>query len=211
MNKAIGLHDEQVTNGASRIIEEGMPYIAHVTIQGNADLLMHRYQADAVEAKAKAAKGSSAKKSDDIESYVYRCDDGTLGIPGEYLRQSIITAAKSKQDPRSPRKSAMDLFKAGVITLTPLASLGLIEWHYEDRRRVVVQRSAITRVRPAIRKGWTLKFEFLVNTPEYISPDLLLEVIGLSGRLVGIADFRPTYGRFSVVRYDLFDAADADQ
>jgi hypothetical protein len=129
-----------------------------VAIQGSADLLFHRWNCEAVEAKSKAEKGSSAKKTDDLESYVYRNDGGELCIPGEYLRQALIHAAKFRQDPRSPRKSAMDLYKAGVVSLTNLATLGVSDWDYEDRRRVVIQRSGVTRVRPALRAGWSAEF-----------------------------------------------------
>jgi hypothetical protein len=34
--------------------------------------------------KSAAAKGSRAKKTDNIETFVYRNDDGELCIPGEY-------------------------------------------------------------------------------------------------------------------------------
>ena len=193
----------EATNAAKEIIEYAVPYMVRVTVVGTADLLFHRWNCDAVEAKGKAAKGSKAKKSDDIESYVYRLDDGTLALPGEYVRQSIIHAAKYRQDPRSPRKSAMDLYKAGVVTLTPLASLGCQKWDYEDRRRVTVQRNGITRVRPALKVGWLVEVEMLVNLPEYISPDALHDVIVNAGRLVGVGDNRPTYGRFAVKSFDV--------
>src|SRR5512134_533370 len=111
---------ETPTNGAAAIIAQGEPYVVSVAIEGVADILLHRWNPEAVEEKARAAKGSAAKKSDDLESYVYRTETGEIAIPGEYLRQSIIAAAKFRQDPRSPRKSAMDLYKAGVIALTPL-------------------------------------------------------------------------------------------
>lgn len=200
MNKVVQL--SEVTNGAQEIIEAGLPYTARVAIQGSADILFHRWNNEAVEAKAKAAKGSKAKKSDDIESYVYRNDAGEICIPGEYLRMAIIGAAKYRQDPRSPRKSAMDLFKAAVISLTPLASLGKLAWDYEDRRRVVVQRSAITRVRPAMHAGWKAEFDLQVNIPEYIDRNILRETIEVAGRLIGVGDFRPTYGRFGVVGFE---------
>ncbi|MGE9244407.1 hypothetical protein, partial [Escherichia coli] len=89
-------------------------------VEGSSDFLFHRWNAEAVDEKAAAAKNSKAKKTDDVESYVYRTEDGDLAIPGEYLRGSIIHAAKFRQDPRSPRKSAMDLFKAAVVVTTPL-------------------------------------------------------------------------------------------
>jgi hypothetical protein len=43
----------------------------------------------------------------------------------------------------------------------------------------------------------------MVNLPEYIPPDGLLDVIVNAGRLVGVGDSRPTYGRFQVVRFEL--------
>ena len=192
-----------VTNGAKIIIETGIPYGTEVSIVGVADFLFHRWNCEAVEAKGKAAKGSKAKKSDDIESYVYRDDHNVLCIPGEYLRQAIINAAKFRQDPRSPRKSAMDLFKAGIVSLTPLAPLGVKEWAYEHKCRVTVQRNGITRVRPAMKAGWRATFLLMVNLPEYIPPDVLHEVIVNAGRLIGVGDSRPTYGRFQVTRFEL--------
>jgi hypothetical protein len=187
-----------VTNGATATIDASAPYIVRVGIVGTADILFHRWNCEAVDAKSKAAKGSKAKKTDDVETYVYRCDDHTLGLPGEYLRQAIIHAAKFRQDPRSPRKSAMDLFKAGVIGLTPLASFGVAEWDYEHRCRVTVQRNGITRSRPALKAGWAVEVDLLVNLPEYIAIDALQDVIVNAGRLIGVGDFRPTYGRFAV-------------
>jgi len=189
------------TNGGESSIENAMPYTVSVTIEGSADLLMHRWNCEAVAEKAKAAKNSKAKKSDDLESYVYRDDDGFICLPGEYLRQSIILASKFKQDPRSPRKSAMDLFKAAVIPLTMLASLGTKKWDYEDKRRVVIQRSGVNRTRPAMKKGWCVSNELMVNLPEYVEPSMLIDVIGMAGRLIGVGDFRPTFGRFHVTEF----------
>jgi hypothetical protein len=114
-------------------------------------------------------------------------------------------AAKFKQDPRSPRKSAMDLLKAAVVTLTPLADLGVSNWDYEHKCRVQVQRNGITRVRPALNVGWEAEFVMLVTLPEYVSPSFLHQLINDAGRLVGIADFRPTYGRFSVTKFEVLE------
>ena len=193
----------ELTNGAETLISEGYPYRAEVTIEGVADLLFHRWNNEAVEEKAKAAKGSTAKKTDDIESYVYRTPGGNIALPGEYLRQATIHAAKFRQDPRSPRKSAMDLFKAAIVSLTVAADLGAESWDYLDRRRVVVQRAAVTRTRPAMLTGWRATFQLMCNLPEYIPPQVLNEVIANAGRLVGVGDFRPTYGRFVVTHFGL--------
>lgn len=191
------------TNGAETEIATGLPYQVTATLEGTSDMLFHRWNCEAVAEKSKAKKGSAAKKSDNIESYVYRMDDETLALPGEYVRGALITAAKYRQDPRSPRKSAMDLYKAGVVSTTPLASLGKPTWDYEHAARVVIQRSGITRIRPALKAGWRAQVGMLVLTPEYISPADLQDVLVNAGRLVGVGDFRPTYGRFAVVAFEM--------
>lgn len=196
------------TNGGKQAIEMGIPYTVEVTVQGTADFLYHRWNCEAVEEKANAKKGSAAKKTDNVESYVYRNDKGLLCIPGTQIRGTIIAAAKFRQDPRSPRKSAQDLFKAAIVPMTLLAPVGPSPkkaWDYEDKQRVVVQRNAITRTRPALKSGWTATFQIMCNLPEYIDPDLLQDVLVQAGKLCGLGDFRPTYGRFSVVKFELID------
>lgn len=191
----------EVGNDAKSIIELGLPYIVHVRVEGTSELLFHRWSVDGVEAKAKAAKGSKAKKQDDIETYVFRGPGNMLSIPTEYFRMAAINAARFKQDPRSPRKSAFDLFKAGIVGLSDLCSLGKTDWDFIDRRRVMVQRNGITRHRPGFYKGWRADMDFQILLPEYISPPLFNETLQAAGRLIGVGDFRPTFGRFQIIHF----------
>lgn len=202
-NRLTAIGGEVPTNGAVATIEACQPYIAHVRIVGTADLLFHRWDCDDVKAKSEAGKNSKAKKVDNVETYVYRNNDGDICLPGEYLRQSIVNAAKRLPDPCSPRKSARDLFVASIVSLTHLASLGKKDWDYEHRCRVVIQRNAVTRARPAFLAGWTADIDLLVQTPEYISQELLQRAITDAGRLIGVGDFRPSYGRFMVTRFEV--------
>lgn len=201
------------SNDGENTIVLSVPYVVDVTVTGSCPILFHRWSCDDVEAKSKAAKGSAAKKSDNVESYVWRDDTGQICLPGEYLRQSIVNpqngAAKYRQDPRSPRKSALDLYKAAVVALTDLAPIvradgsSVTEWDYLDRRRVTVQRNGITRERPALRAGWVATVQLQVLTPEYVAPMDLHSVLSDAGRLVGVGDFRPTFGRFGITRFDV--------
>ncbi len=224
---ALKVVDDNKTNGGKEAIDSSLPYAVEVSLEGSSDLLFHRWNCESVATKSAAAKNSKAKKTDDIESYVWRNDAGELCIPGEYLRQSIIHAAKFRQDPRSPRKSAMDLFKAGIVSLTANAPMfsgeailgeerpgrmshGMVRqgkaattWDFLDTRRVMIQRNGINRTRPAMKVGWRAEFVLQVLTPEYIDPSFLNEVIAMAGRLVGVGDFRPTYGRFNIVKFDV--------
>jgi len=191
------------TNGGEESILASAPYTVRVQITGSAKFLFHRWNCESIEAKAAAAKNSAAKRTDDTASYVYRDDDGNLCIPGEYLRQAIIAAAKYRQDPRSPRKSMMDITKAGIVSLTDLASLGVQDWDFLDKRRVVVQRAGINRTRPAMNAGWSAEFDLMVGLPEYFTPALVNDLLVDAGRLIGIGDFRPTFGRFNVTHFEV--------
>lgn len=194
-----------VSDAANLDIEYEQPYFARFQIEGTAAILFHAWNNEAVAEKATAKKGSAAKKTDNVESYVYRDGKGNIGLPGSYVHGSMQHAAKFRQDPRSPRKSAFDLMKAAVSPLTEIASLGAAKWDYLDSRRVTVQRNAITRQRPAFNPGWRAQFQFVVNLPEYVSPVFFHDVLTLAGRAIGVGDFRPTYGRFQVVAFEILD------
>ena len=185
------------SNDADAMIQDGEPYTAIVSITGTTDLIMHRYSVDSVAEKSKALKGSKGKKTDDIESYVYRSPTGGLIVPATCLLASVRDAGRSVPDPRSPRKSSMDLIKCAIIGQRD-GDLGAKTWDRIDRRRVCVQRAAITRERPAMLAGWRATFELGVIQPEYVTMDFLAMLLQRAGAMVGVLDFRPTYGRFRV-------------
>ena len=179
------------------------PYIVECTVVGVAPILFHAWDVSDVEAKGAALKGSKKKKSDNIEAYVYRCPDRTLGVPAANVKATIINAARWSQDPRSPCKSAMDLFKAGLFITPPVASFGKKTWDFLDKRRVTIQRNGITRVRPTLAEGWRVSFLIHVVQPEYIQPALLNETLTRAGALVGFCDFRPEFGRFQIAKFEV--------
>lgn len=206
---------EQQGNDAAETITGEAPYRARVTVEGIAALLCHRWSNESVAEKSAAAKGSKTKKTDDVDSYVYRDSKSRICLPGEYLRASICGkkgSARLRQDPRSPRKSAVDLYSAGIIIETELAPITKVSgqvaetWDYLDSRRVTVQMSGITRVRPAFLAGWRATFDISIALPQYIPPAALRAVLQDAGRFVGLGDFRPTYGRFDIVDFKVLTA-----
>lgn len=99
----------------------------------------------------------------------------------------------------------MDLAKAAIVSLTEFSPLGIKQPDYIDRRRVVIQRNAVTRCRPALNAGWKAKFILMVNLPEYIPAQKLNYLLNQAGRIIGLADFRPSFGRFAVTGFTLLD------
>lgn len=205
MRKEMNLDEAQLSNKAKNLIEQSQPYVAEVTIQGTTPLLMHAWNVEEIDEKSKANKNSSIRKTDNLESYVYRDSEGRLGISATCLHGALTEAGRWITDPRSPRKSARDLVKGTVQVLTVVAPFEpeTDKWDYEDRRRVVVQRAAITRTRPAMKAGWKTRFQILVTAPEYINEYLLQSLVHKAGSFCGVCDFRPTYGRFNLIAFDL--------
>lgn len=193
-----------VSNHGEFHIETQIPFTVHVSIQGDAPLLLHAWSNEDVKAKSEAKKGSSEKRTDNLESYIHRNDDKHICLPGEYLRQSMILAAKNQPDPRSPRKSMMDLAKASLVVLNDLSVIngGVTEWDYLDQRRVVIQRSGVTRQRPAFKSGWVAGFSIMSLSPEYIDYQMMYRLLCDAGRFCGLGDFRPTFGRFMVISFE---------
>ena len=202
-NRLTEISGESPTDGAALFISVQAPYRVEIELEGTCALLFHRWNNESVAAKARAKKGSEEKKVDDTESFMWKDERGFICVPGEYVRQSIIHASKYEQDPRSPRKSLMDLMKAALVSLTELASLGVKQPDFLDQRRVVIQRSAVTRSRPAMRPGWKTKFIMMINLPEYVPPQRLNQILQQAGKIIGIGDFRPSFGRYVVTKFQV--------
>jgi len=184
-------------------------YKALVTLEGTSDMLFHVWNCDVVEQKSKSPKSSARRKTDDPEHLVARDEHGVLCIPAEYLRGSIANAGRSVPDPRSARKSCYDLVRASVVVSPPLAQISAnghakTSWDYIHKARVRVNPSgAITRQRPAVQKGWTASFQIDCLAGDYISPEVLRSLIEYAGTHVGLGDFRPIYGRFRIVNFEV--------
>jgi len=91
-----------------------------------------------------------------------------------------------------------------ILCVSLVAGKPVEDWDYLDQRRVVVQRNAITRTRPAFTKGWECEFTLTSLLPEYITPEFLRVLVDEAGRIIGIGDFRPSHGRFVVSHWHVF-------
>ena len=207
---------EPVSNGAENIIEMQIPYRMIVTIEGVTDLLLNGWNIEALEEKANSPKGSAIRKTDNPEDMVYRNRKGQLCLKGDCLKAAMREAGRAHQDPRSPRKSARDIINESIMALDDLTPIlkgknmrPIKKWDYIAAHRVVPQKgSAITRKRPAIEEGWRMKFEMICNAPEYFKSAFVQQLIMDAGKFKGLGDYRPTYGRFNMVGFEITQGSD---
>ncbi len=209
--KTVEIEGNGTTNRVATAWEsvDEAPFTLSVEITGTAPILFHRYDPDSVERKGNAKKGDKLKKTDDIQSYVYRDENGYLGVDASVIHGTLVNAAKRFKDPSNNRASCMEITKAGLIIspATPLFDPKTREWEMEDRRGVSVQRNRVTRVRPAMRAGWRLRFEVTSILPTLLTEERIQELLTTAGTLVGLCDYRPVFGRFRVTKVERLKTA----
>jgi hypothetical protein len=180
------------------------PYHVRFTLEGTRDLIMNHYNPEYIREKENAPKGSSLKKLDRPEALVMRAEDGSLAWHTEGMRMAMCVAAQKQRDPSSPRASARGLYESGIAPVEEVVSLGVQDWDYLDERRARHSSSYITKIRPALYKGWRLSAMFEVSMPEYITPQQFLGTLIQAGRFVGLGDARKLgYGRFLVTNFEV--------
>lgn len=122
---------------------------------------------------------------------------GIPNWPGDNVESMIIAAAKTQRLGKQ--------FKAGIMCdgIFPIqfGEKKTIEQifrdlRYRDTRRVRVQTSTVMRTRPIFNE-WSLKIrvQYLEGV---INHSQLQQAMEIAGTMIGLSDFRPKYGRFTI-------------
>lgn len=186
--------------------------IVKFRITGTRPLLMHNGQlANPTCDAARAMKKISArkKKTDaDLEELkrveweggLYLTSDGKPAITEDMVLGAVVEGARK----RKLGKSA----QAGVLCTDAVFALEYkgpkdVEKLYDDPafceyRTVRVNSGRVMRARPKFNQ-WAAVVELTVDT-ESMSVEDVQESLEVAGRVVGMGDFRPRYGRFDVAR-----------
>lgn len=126
--------------------------------------------------------------------------DERLGpyIPAQNIDRSIQDGAKKNKLGRTFASSARCVSdRIALDNDGPRTVKGLYEnKKYVDIRSVGVSQSRVMRVRPKF-DAWSLTFDFAYDENELDESSVILAA-QTAGRLVGICDYRPRFGRFDV-------------
>lgn len=182
-----------------------------LTLTGTAPLLMHgNGLADPLSEEAKKMKRLSGKRTKtdedhiamrriEFESSLYLDDEFGPYLPGANIARSLLEAAKIRRNGKK--------IERGLILVSPVNRLiyqgprdvsGL--WNALKFRHVAPAKlngkATVMRCRPVFNE-WSCTATALLN-PSVLPPEELLEIADDAGQMVGVGDWRPWHGRFTV-------------
>ena len=189
-------------------------YNVNVKVKGVAPLLQHRFPMPELETMSKGGhKVTGAKDyTQEWRDYLYVNASGEVFQPAAHFEGAMVKSAVNFKITGRRGKTYKDLFRAAVFVTPDEILHGIQEPKeldtdadkplYLDMRPVIVNRARVVRLRPAFKPGWELEFTIEV-IDDQISPELVQDVLILAGKTVGIGDYRPRFGRFNVVRFEV--------
>ena len=149
------------------------------------------------------------KKTDDIYEELSDLEfqyglyfDEKLGpyIPGECLDAALFNGAKMNKLGTTVQRGAQV-----IDDMCPLIYKGPRDFNglaadnkYRLLKPVRVSQKKVLRTRPMFRE-WALEFTW-AYMPDQFDAETLVSIAETTGRLVGLCDWRPRYGKFSVER-----------
>ena len=191
-------------------------YTVSVSIQGVSVLLQHRYPLPLLDGVGNPGDQSTGAKdyTQEWREYFYAESNGQIYQPAVHVENALVKAAANFKIAGKRGRTYKDLFKAAIfITPDRIPHDGCFvpetldadadKQIYIDIRPVVIQRARVVRLRPAFKEGWKLDFE-IQSIDDEIQPNLLQDVLILAGKMVGIGDYRPRFGRFNVVHFEVY-------
>lgn len=173
-----------------------------VEIVGLTPLLMNNPKSMLDDAKSITSQTEKRDLTTEAEKLAYRIKDGTLYIPAEAIKGSIVNAASYKKFGKYSAKPIV----AGSVFIQPTeVSLGTKKYDLDVRTVVIQRKSRVVKARPTL-KEWKAEFELTYNN-EFISngESLIKPILEEAGQRVGLLDFRPaklgSFGMFKVSKW----------
>lgn len=197
-----------------------MPHLTyHITIEGVAPLIQNNpAQSDIAQLTGKTRKKAASKeeKSEEWREKVYVVGDKEgekiLGHPSIAFDNLVREAAKNFKG--TGRRSMKDAIRqccwveGDYMTITNKAE--------PDEVMVSTPHTMSGRVPayvPVFAPGWRMEFDYQITDTEIVTPQHLHEIISWGGQRIGLgmAHFRPKYGRFIIVGFEKIDTKPTKQ
>lgn len=194
-------------------------YLVNSQIKGIVPILQHKFSLAVLDELGKGSTRNTGSKDYSLEwlETMYE-NQGYLYQPATHIEGALVRAATSFRIKGKAGKTWKDPIKAycyvlpneiplsfnGVVLKAPDKSLlyNPTEALSVSVMRAKVNGSAVPRMRLMICTGWVLDFQIEVHD-EQVRPEVLEEILKEAGRAVGVGDYRPRYGRFEIIKFEV--------
>jgi len=184
-----------------------------IKLTGTNPLLLHNSRlANPLDpyARAKAEITGKRKKTDEdyarimqleARGSVYETPDGKLGHPTQNVWRCLYDAAKSFKRGEDVKRSLIEIGDVTVPLLVNGKQIAIDAFLENpeniDYRPVTLSKRKTMRARPIVRK-WESAHEFDLLT-DILDLDVVKLIARHAGRVVGVGDWRPKFGKFEAV------------
>ena len=178
-----------------------------IKIKSGSPMLHHGSQAVGMEKTSKKRKGGDALlgNPDEWNKTIYFDEKVGVYLPASVFEACLINAGKQF---KIGRIAATGYVKSGVFCMDehlPFLVDGTPVMTLDDKRINIDKRTVKNpstkgrnmRYRAKFDK-WSSEFKLMVTSDDYINSDLLEEIINYAGMYVGVGDYRPRFGRFTL-------------
>lgn len=158
----------------------------------------------------KALTGKRKKTDEDLVEIMvaearggcWETRDGLLGLPTAAVWRCLYDAAKAFKQGENIKRALLFDDPEHVDALvvdgrTHECDIWVKDHDHIDYRPVKVQGRKVMRARPLVPAGWQSEHTFDL-LDDVLDARELAPILERAGRLVGVGDWRPTYGRFDV-------------
>lgn len=116
-------------------------------------------------------------------------------IPGENFERMLIEGARKNKNGKEATAGIIAddavIIHNGPNEIEKMSA----DPRFRDKRPVVVQRARVMRCRPIFHE-WTIQVR-VTYIPDVVSRDNVIQSMQVAGRIIGLGDYRPKFGRFT--------------
>jgi hypothetical protein len=181
------------------------PLVISVEVKGIAPLLQHNIDGGEAQMLQKGKRKTSgvSDNPDEWKASLYKiAGNGKLGHPSAALESAFVRAARDFKADK--RRTMAEVAKANFFcNQTYIELVGKKGPDRVNRCSVVNPntRGRGFRYRPEFDAGWIGKVDLTLADLDLLPEDRAKEILEHAGRVIGIGDWRPKFGRFIITKW----------
>lgn len=177
----------------------------NVKIKGASAMLQNRLGKDLLDEISKVRKDDLPQwEEDNWQKKAYTNKEGEPILPELLIHAFLIESAKKHtvRPPKAIGRTWTNYIKSSIlipenaqlqnVTIEPFGTM--VNGNPSSNKK----GSKVYKIRPKINPGWTATFKIL-DLVGNLNAETIEQILDTGGKFVGLCDWRPLYGRFSVV------------